>query len=537
MRKVFAVILFCVCLSSIASADVVINAINFPDANFRAYVATFDTDSNDTLTTSELAAVTSIDVKAKSISSLQGIEHFTAIISLDCSENKIKTLNLNSNTSLTFIDVSAQNDEVDALIETGVTSYPYRLNIDALSFNLSDLTNIRNVKVFDEAGNEIDYTSGLFLNFASKPKTLQYEYDTKAPVANSYMSVTVTLSDFSETTDTSSNEWRYQFSIPSGLMDAVVSDFKLDTSNSVFQLTDNEFTEWTLSDDSEISNIGERVVFTLPQITPNNSGVYIMRYYLGETAAGLQLNLHRIANTSQDIEYSFYDNNGRVISAVPSDKIIYLAMRTTAEQEYRFVITNQVTSTVENVEVIPLVSQDKLSEAIASALAINESEVNFVNSNQISEAKALPKEIEEAISSDNYELVHQLAKVSVDKPGYYAFKVTLPDDVYNELKDVDIKDIRLYGIIDEKEVSLNPSAVDPVSKFLLVTLEGIALTALVTEFVVVSYVMYPTSFYIARPHKTVVVHEHHHDDDGCGDNATAALIIVGGLIILKFVGM
>ena len=69
--------------------DIAINETNFPDANFRTYVsANCDTDGSGTLSTSELAAVTSIDVYNKSISSLKGVEYFTSLTLLNCEKTR-----------------------------------------------------------------------------------------------------------------------------------------------------------------------------------------------------------------------------------------------------------------------------------------------------------------------------------------------------------------------------------------------------------------------------------------------------------------
>ena len=72
--------------------DVEINATNFPDATFMAYVKTFDTDNNGILSQAELAAVTEIDVKEKEIANLKGIEYFTKLEKLDCQKKPIDKL-------------------------------------------------------------------------------------------------------------------------------------------------------------------------------------------------------------------------------------------------------------------------------------------------------------------------------------------------------------------------------------------------------------------------------------------------------------
>ena len=86
------------------AAGVAIDPTNFPDANFRIYVSTFDTDNDDCLTPTELAAVENMALYNKSIGDLTGIEHFTALTELDCRRNQLTSLDLSKNTALQVLD-------------------------------------------------------------------------------------------------------------------------------------------------------------------------------------------------------------------------------------------------------------------------------------------------------------------------------------------------------------------------------------------------------------------------------------------------
>lgn len=66
----------------------------FKDPVFRAYVKDFDTNNDNYLTIAEAAAVTTIDVSYKGITSLDGIELFGALQILECTNNKISKLDL-----------------------------------------------------------------------------------------------------------------------------------------------------------------------------------------------------------------------------------------------------------------------------------------------------------------------------------------------------------------------------------------------------------------------------------------------------------
>ena len=87
---------------------IAIDATNFPDGNFRAYVSSnCDTDGDTYLSDDEIAAVKEIDISGKSIASLKGIEYFTALTWLNCDVNQLTALDVSKNTALTFLGCSS----------------------------------------------------------------------------------------------------------------------------------------------------------------------------------------------------------------------------------------------------------------------------------------------------------------------------------------------------------------------------------------------------------------------------------------------
>ena len=79
--------------------------IQFEDANFKAYcVENFDTNSDGEISTAEAAVVTTIQCNSRSISSLSGIEYFTALTYLNCRSNQLTSLNVSNNTALTYLN-------------------------------------------------------------------------------------------------------------------------------------------------------------------------------------------------------------------------------------------------------------------------------------------------------------------------------------------------------------------------------------------------------------------------------------------------
>lgn len=75
-----------------------------PDPNFEQALIDLGLDSapiNGFVTTSNISGESSLDVSGYNISNLAGIEGFTSLTNLNCSDNQLTTLNISNNTNLT----------------------------------------------------------------------------------------------------------------------------------------------------------------------------------------------------------------------------------------------------------------------------------------------------------------------------------------------------------------------------------------------------------------------------------------------------
>ena len=109
-KKFFAALLaLALCaIGTVAWADVKIDAANFPDEKFRQWLKENAAGGGDVLTDAQIAAAKEVDVSETSgvggISSLKGLEHFTALNRLDCSGNKLKELDVSKNGALVYLN-------------------------------------------------------------------------------------------------------------------------------------------------------------------------------------------------------------------------------------------------------------------------------------------------------------------------------------------------------------------------------------------------------------------------------------------------
>lgn len=193
---------------SLSPEVVSITSANFPDDVFREYISShFDKDNNGSLSQAEIEEALYISVYRKDITSLTGIEYFTSLVTLSCSDNHLTHLDLSNNTALKYPYISPQTVTIHAAEPTGDVIYPYKLNIanlagddidvqdfvdhihDSFDIDVRD-ANYERIESFDWGVDENDKP---ILRFASNPETIKYFYNTITSGDSILMEVNVTL--------------------------------------------------------------------------------------------------------------------------------------------------------------------------------------------------------------------------------------------------------------------------------------------------------------------------------------------------------
>ena len=127
--------------------------INIPDANFKALLLeSYDANGDGGISPDEAATITSLDVSATipQIESLEGIEYFFNLTSLDCSYNKITSLNLASNTKLTTL--SATTNQLEAVVmPSSITS----LDLSNNQLSTIDVSGMKGLITLNVANNKL----------------------------------------------------------------------------------------------------------------------------------------------------------------------------------------------------------------------------------------------------------------------------------------------------------------------------------------------------------------------------------------------
>lgn len=164
-----------------SSPDVPITEDMFPDAIFRQWLTDpanlGGAGADGVFTQEELEDIRQIDVSSMGISSLEGIEVFSALESLDCKDNALKALDVQQNRALRYLqcdynriaslDVSGldqlralycENNHMTSLDLTGCTALEtiYCRSNDLKEVDFSTNTNLKFIESFDNQLTEVD---------------------------------------------------------------------------------------------------------------------------------------------------------------------------------------------------------------------------------------------------------------------------------------------------------------------------------------------------------------------------------------------
>ena len=146
MRAKILLSLFAIFAATTVMADVTIDEISFPDANFRNFVLKQSYGLDGVLTSDEIAEITTIDVSSRSIQSLKGIEYFTAVSTLNCKTNQLTTLDLSRNTALNALDCSSNQLTT---LDLSLNFYLYRVDCSSnrlTTLNVSSCTQMTELR-------------------------------------------------------------------------------------------------------------------------------------------------------------------------------------------------------------------------------------------------------------------------------------------------------------------------------------------------------------------------------------------------------
>ena len=130
--------------------------VNIPDTNFKAYLITnsaINSNGDDEIQVSEARAFNgTINCSNKEIFNLKGIEVFTALTYLDCSNNHFQALDVSGASALTYLDCSS--NQLTSLNISGASALTY-LDCNSNRLTSLDISKNKALTKFDCSSNQL----------------------------------------------------------------------------------------------------------------------------------------------------------------------------------------------------------------------------------------------------------------------------------------------------------------------------------------------------------------------------------------------
>ena len=153
-----------------------ISSNNFPDEIFRNYIRDFDLDDDGALTPHEISIIHSIYIPNSGLHSMKGIELLVNVVSIDVSNNCLRTLDLSANTAIESLNCKSQDTSGLVLTKSDDT-----FSVNLKSYILDDSSDFERLipeSVKISSGNvSYDNETGI-ATFSTLASWVRYEYDT-----------------------------------------------------------------------------------------------------------------------------------------------------------------------------------------------------------------------------------------------------------------------------------------------------------------------------------------------------------------------
>ncbi len=299
-----------------AWADVEINETNFPDEKFRSYLLSQEYGWDEKLTDSEIAGLRMMSVWSKGIQSLQGIEYFTALLTLDCYDNQLTSLDVSKNTALKTL--SCYDNQLTSLDMSGCTALT-ELNCSSnqlTSLDVSKNTALKTLSCYDNQLTSLDVSKNTALEYLFCYWNQLTSLDVSKNTALEYLYCSDNLLTSLDVSNTAlTNLYCYSNKIQGAAMDAFVESLPTVVSGDGMQVVYYE-NEQNLMTTTQVA--AAKAKGWIPYYTENG---LIWKEYVGvDPSTGV----NNIEATDADDSAPWYTINGVKLAEKPTAPGIYI---------------------------------------------------------------------------------------------------------------------------------------------------------------------------------------------------------------------
>ena len=141
-----------------------------------------------------------------------------------------------------------------------------------------------------------------------------------------------------------------------------------------------------------------------------------------------------------------------------------------------------------------ILSQDTL-EKVARAVSTDVSQIHTLTSSNIADPQEPTQAMRDYAQSENVSFTGKLNTLSVDERGYYVFKITLTNELFEQVKGQKVSDFKFYGLHDS-EAQVSASFINGLlGTWEVLTMNGDAFDSFgVKEFLMVGFLDAGTPF-------------------------------------------
>ncbi|MEM6718974.1 MAG: hypothetical protein AAF611_06660 [Bacteroidota bacterium] len=234
---------------------------NIPDANFEARLEALgydDISGDGQVPTALIEVVTNLDIRNEGITDVTGMEDFSALITLDVSDNTIGTIDISNSTNLTLLEANTCG-----LTSLDISQNPALFSVSAHSNQLTSLnttnnTGLESITLYGNLLTAVDFTTNTALDyvdvFQNQLTALDLRTNTDVEVLfcdnNNITNLDLSLNSKLETISCSGNEL-ISLNVQNGNNIAITSFDALNNDDLYCILVDDEAystTNWTNKD-------------------------------------------------------------------------------------------------------------------------------------------------------------------------------------------------------------------------------------------------------------------------------------------------
>lgn len=330
---------------------------NFPDEHFYEYLCNYiDVDGDNILSETELAETTVLDVSDQDIADLTGLEFFTNLVYLNCSDNQLEQLDVSANPYLVSLNCSDNflpalslegNTELEELICEGNAA-----DVTTVSENCIDLSLLPGVdygKMHFDSEMLADHGSFyikdryLYIDDLTDGEFLPYTYDTGFEGAEVSFELCVNLPEQDEPTGESVSGNGIGGQENGSVSDNSVSNNSVSANTASFRGKDvspqgaaGENTEQPQTDVEPKATEPEQVVVGTPFLNSavnSSKGKVALSFTACENATGYEVEYSRVKNFSKNVVTLQTSNTSLTVTNMPKNKTYSFRVRAYRQNE------------------------------------------------------------------------------------------------------------------------------------------------------------------------------------------------------------